>query len=496
MSDHPAPPPPHQPWWRNWISLAGLVLAGGSLFAFLLLLALDFMGHGSANPYLGILCYIVAPGFLIAGLVLTAVGSWRHRRRMRRPGEAAPALAIDLSRPRDRQRLLWFVFGGATFLLLTAMGSYQTFQYTESVQFCGEVCHAAMQPEFVAYKASPHARVACVECHVGPGAASFVQAKVTGLHQVYAVLFNHVPRPIPPPLDVLRPARDTCEQCHWPEKYSGTEERTHYHYLSDDQNTAYAVRLLVHVGGGSPKTGPVGGIHWHISASNKVDYYATDDQRQKIPWIRVTASDGRVTVYRLADFKGEPPPSQIRRMDCIDCHNRPAHKLETPNDAVDEALYLGRIDTHLTAVKRTAVDLLTRTYSTTAQAELAIADGLRSKYGDGPKTAAAVSAVQAIYQRDFFPGMRADWSKYPDNIGHLDYTGCFRCHDDKHVSTDAARPMPATACDSCHTILAQGTGAELAKYTPEGAAFKHPSADIDGLGLQCSDCHNGKNQEN
>jgi nitrate/TMAO reductase-like tetraheme cytochrome c subunit len=501
MSDPPSllpvePPPPHS-IWHNWISLAGVILAGSSLFAFLLLFALDLMGRGSGNPYLGILCFVVAPGFLFLGAAVTLVGAWHQRRhRARAPAVPVARLAIDLSRPHDRRVLLWFAFGAATFLLFTAVGSYQTFVYTESNQFCGEVCHTVMGPEYTAYHRSAHARVACVECHVGSGATWYIKAKVNGTHQLYGVVTGRYARPIPAPVQNLRPASDTCEQCHWPEKYSGSIERTFTRFLGDAKNTPYTVRMLVNVGGGSPAHGPVGGIHWHMNIANKVEYYATDAQRQVIPWIRVTAQDGAVTIYRTPEFKGEPDAAKIRRMDCIDCHNRPAHRYASPNDAVDEAMDLGRIDAKLPSIKRTAVDLLAQPYATQAEATAAIGKALDAKYAGSPNLATTVAAVQAAYRANFFPEMKADWSKYPDNIGHLDSAGCFRCHDAKHSVAGEGKRMPATDCNSCHTILAQGSGLELASVAPAGLVFKHPASDINGMGLLCNDCHNGKNQEN
>jgi len=501
MSD-PTPTVPAAPArpvsvWRNWITFAGTVVAEAAMFAFLLLFTIDLSGRGAQNPYLGILTYLVAPGFLILGLVLVLGGAWHERsRRAKRPDSPVPHVAIDLSRPRDRRILTWFVLGSMSFLMLTAVGSYQTFQYTESVQFCGEVCHTVMQPEFTAYQHGSHARVACVECHIGSGATWFVKAKISGTYQVYAVLFNKYDHPIPTPVKNLRPARETCLQCHWPEKYSGSIERTYHHFLSDPANTPYTVRMLVHVGGGSPENGPVGGIHWHMLVSNKVEYYASDAQRQTIPWIRRTAADGTVTVYRSPDFKGEPNPKDIRRMDCMDCHNRPAHKFATPNDAVDEDMYLGRIDKSLASIKHNAVDLLTKPYPTEAAADAALAKGLRAQYPGAAKLNDTIAAVQAIYRGNFFPLMNADWSKYPDNVGHLDSGGCFRCHDGKHQMVGAGKSVLTNDCNTCHTILAQGAGADLAKLSPEGAEFKHPSTDINGMGLQCADCHNGKNQDN
>jgi nitrate/TMAO reductase-like tetraheme cytochrome c subunit len=495
----PSPEAPSRPLsvWRNWITFAGVVVAAGSLFAFLLLLTLDLTGRGAKNPYLGILTYLVAPGFLFLGLILVLGGAWHeNRRRVKRPNAPPPRVAIDLSRPRDRQILTWFVVGATAFMMLTAVGSYQTFQYSESVQFCGEVCHTVMEPEYTTYQHGSHARVACVECHIGSGAAWFVKAKISGTYQVYAVLFNKYERPIPTPVKNLRPARETCLQCHWPEKYSGSIERTEHHYLTDTANTPYTVRMLVHVGGGSPENGPVGGIHWHMMVTNKVEYYATDAQRQTIPWIRRTAADGTVTVYRTPDFKGEPDPKAIRQMDCMDCHNRPAHKYQSPDSAVDEAMYLGRIDTHLPAIKRTIVDLLTKPYPNAAAATAALDQGLRAHYAAAPNLNDTIAAAQAIYRTNFFPEMNADWSKYPDNIGHLDSAGCFRCHDGKHQLVGGGKQVLTNDCNTCHTILAQGAGADLTRLVPEGAAFKHPSTDIEGMGLQCADCHNGKNQDN
>jgi nitrate/TMAO reductase-like tetraheme cytochrome c subunit len=454
-------------------------------------------GKERGNPYLGILCYVVAPSFLALGIAVALFGVWRQRREIaRHRGQGLPApLNIDLSRKRDRRILALFVCGAFVYLGLTAVGSYQTYVYTESDSFCGMVCHSVMGPEMTAYQRNPHARVACVDCHVGEGAKSYISSKVNGVHQLIAITFNTYPRPIPVPIRNLRPARDTCERCHWPEKFSGNMDRTVARYLADDANSPYAVRLLLKVGGSGTAHGKPGGIHAHASLDTKVEYFATDPQRQVIPWVRVTDKVGTVTVYRNKGFKGDPDPRQIRLMDCIDCHNRPAHRYSSPNDAVDEAIYLGRIDRSLPAIKRTAVDLLSQPYPSRAAGESGISGALRKKYAGAQGIDGAVEAVLTVYRSNFFPEMKVDWSKYPDNNGHLDFPGCFRCHDEKHV-TAAGQHMPATKCDSCHVILAQGSGAELGQMTSGGVAYKHPSTDIEGLDLTCSDCHNGKNQEN
>ena len=489
--------PNRQSIWRNWCTLAGAIIATGGLFAFLFLFTLDMTGKGRGNPYLGILSYVVAPFFLATGLVLVFFGAWRRRvelAKLRGLGRPTP-LAIDLSRKRDRVILTTFVSGTLVYLLMTAVGSYQTYVYTESVEFCGMVCHSVMGPELTAYRRNSHAKVACVDCHVGEGATRFISAKINGVRQLFGITFDNFPRPIPIPIHNLRPARETCERCHWPEKHSGNLERTIPRFLSDDANTPFTIRLLLKVGGSGTDHGKPEGIHWHTGKDTTVEYFASDPQRQTIPWVRVTDPNGRVTIYRKPDFKGNPDPSQTRTMDCIDCHNRPAHRYSTPNDAIDEAIYLGRIDRSLPGIKRTAVDLLSQPYTTKDEAVAKIAAALLKKYPGAAHIGDTVAAVSAVYQFNFFPEMKVDWSKYPENIGHMDNPGCFRCHDGKHVS-DNGRPMPATACDSCHVILAQGAGADLAKLAPAGLAFKHPSADLEGVDLICSDCHNGKNQDN
>ena len=90
--------------------------------------------------------------------------------------------------------------------MLSSLGSYRVFEETESPQFCGALCHTVMKPEYTAYKISPHSRVRCTECHIGPGASWFVRAKLSGLYQVYATVTDVYPRPIPVPVQNLRPA--------------------------------------------------------------------------------------------------------------------------------------------------------------------------------------------------------------------------------------------------------------------------------------------------
>src|SRR3974377_932667 len=202
----------------NWVGIFGLMLALCSLFAALFLIVIDFL-HGFRTPYMGILIYLIVPSFVWIGLVIAGVGAWLELRRRKKPG-AAEASVEASGRRRTRQLVVAL---GCTFLFLmiTVIGSYRAFQVTESPGFCGGLCHPVMKPEYTTYKISPHSRVGCTECHIGPGASWFVRSKISGLYQVYATLTNIFPRPIPVPVQNLRPAPETCEQCHWPAKFYG-----------------------------------------------------------------------------------------------------------------------------------------------------------------------------------------------------------------------------------------------------------------------------------
>lgn len=475
---------------RNWLSLTGLVVVIGSLFSTLLLFTMDALSHG-ANPYIGILTYFVAPFFFVTGLILTSVGVWRERRRRgASAGGLLPRIVVDLSRPRDRRMMAFFLTGAVLFLLISAVGSYHTYHFTESVTFCGEACHTVMKPELVSYQHGPHARVACVECHIGSGATWFVKSKLSGSYQLYAVAFNKYPRPVPTPIKNLRPAQETCEQCHWPKKFTGNLDRTYNYFLGDATNTPFSVRLLLKVGGSDPTHGPVGGIHWHMNIANKVEYYAPDPTRQKIPWVRVTDRQGVVTIYHTRNFTNQPPEAEIRRMDCMDCHNRPAHTFQTPNAAVNLAMALGKIDPGLRWIKTNAVYVLTQKYTNETEALESIATRLANQYPNDARVRSAIDAVQTIYQENFFPEMNADWRSYPNNIGHKDWPGCFRCHDGLHKTDDGKRSVAASDCNTCHTILAQGQGKDLEKLNPEGLKFAHPGDELDE-NPTCNECHTG-----
>ena len=474
--------------FRNWISFLGAVVALGALFSFLLLFISDAVTKFS-NPYVSILTYIVVPVFLISGILLGFIGAWWERRRRAHGGQPT-SLKMDLNQPHDRRVFFSFISGAIVFLLLSAIGCYNAFNFTESVTFCGEVCHKVMKPEMTAHEHGPHARVSCVECHVGTGVSWFVKSKISGSYQLYAVTFNKYPRPIPTPIKNLRPARETCEECHWPQSFVGNLDRTFNYFQSDASNSPYSIRLLLKIGGSDPRQGPVGGIHWHNLPGNKVEYVATDEARQTIPWVRVTDAQGHVTVFKTARFTNDVSKMDIRTMDCMDCHNRPAHNFLSPEQAVNRAMALDRIDPSIPWIKTNAMFVLTRKYETDAEATNAIASALAARYPADSRVQAAIPVLQQIYEWNFFPVMKSSWAAYPNNVGHMIWPGCFRCHDGLHKTEDRKLTIKANDCNACHTILAQGAGAELNQLAPGGQPFKHPGGDLDGDN-SCTDCHNG-----
>jgi nitrate/TMAO reductase-like tetraheme cytochrome c subunit len=483
--------------FRNYITLVGAAIVIASLVSVVLLFLIEITSRGE-NPYLGILTYIIFPSILMFGLFVIAVGAVLERRRRRRtsPAEIAGYPRLDLNDPRARRAVFTFLSIVLIFISASAFGSYRAFEYTESVNFCGQTCHV-MKPEFTAYQAGAHARVGCVGCHVGPGAGWYVRSKLSGAYQLYSVTFNKYSRPIKTPVHNLRPAQETCEQCHWPEKFFGAQMKVFNRYGYDEQNTLRQRRMLINVGGGSPTTGLVTGIHWHMNIGNEVTYISTDDHRQVIPWVRIKDRQGNVTEF--FDRTRPLSPDQIaaadkRRMDCVDCHNRPAHVYLPPDVALDQAFVSGRLDPSLPYLKRKSVEALSQQYETTPTAVNAIAAGLNDFYRTSyPAVYAqkqdsikgAVTEVQRIFQTYFFPEMKTDWQTHPNNIGHLYSAGCFRCHDGEHVSNTGK--VITNNCNVCHTVI-YDSAAPPEKNVKTGP-FQHP-VDLGGLAdHKCDYCH-------
>ena len=483
---------------KNYVSFGGFAIVSASLTSIVLLLLIEFTGD-TQNPYTALITYIFVPSILVFGLFIVFLGGFleRRRRRSHAPSEIAAFPVLDLNDPRRRRTLLVFLSLAFAFLFMSAFGSYQAYEYTESVTFCGQACHTVMKPEFVAYNASPHARVRCVECHVGGGPEAYLRAKFSGVRQLYGVISGDFSRPIHTPVPNMRPANETCAKCHWPEKFHGQKLRVFNHYGYDETNSLSQTRLLVNVGGGSASGGPVGGIHWHMNVANEITYIATDDRRQDIPWVRMKKADGSIVEYMsrtkpLTETQIES--SSKRVMNCIDCHNRPAHVFLSPNNAVDRSLEAGKLDISIPYLKSKAVETLTREYSTENEAVAAIKTDLENYYRTAYPTLfaqrreaveAAIVEVQRLYRTYFFPEMKTDWQSHGNNIGHFNTQGCFRCHDGEHFSQDGK--MIRNECNICHVTIGQ-TFAGKPVEIKEGI-FQHPLNLGDRGTWQCAACH-------
>jgi hypothetical protein len=448
--------------FRNPVSVAGAVLATIGAVVFLTVFVADLFGYHS-NPYIGIVFFLVLPAIFVFGLMLVPVGIWIERRR-RGAGRAPSELrwpSVDLNIPRQRRIAIAILALTIVNVVVVSLAAYRGVEYMDSVAFCGQVCHEVMQPEFVAYQDGPHARVTCVECHIGSGAPWFVRSKLSGTRQVFAVLLNTHQRPIPSPVENLRPARDTCEQCHWPEKFHGDKIEVIREYADDEQNTETTTTLQIHVGGGSAKLGLATGIHWHMSVANRIEYITTDDKRQVIPYVKLTTADGRTKEYVAEGVTpAELAAGERRTMDCMDCHNRPSHPFALSAErAVDEAMSIGEISTKLPFARREAVAALKATYASQEAAAEAIASRLRTFYREKYPTVygaqqqdveRAVNATARLYRRNVFPSMNVGWGSYPNNVGHMAFPGCFRCHDESHKAADGS--VIRQECDLCHAM--------------------------------------------
>lgn len=479
-------------------TLGGAALALIALGLIVLLYLLELFSKAS-HPYMGLITFIVLPVFLIAGLLLVFVGMLQTRRRAISGTPEPPLPRIDLNNPKHRKAAMIFSFGGVMFLVLSAFGSYQAYEYTDSVQFCGQVCHKVMEPEYTAYLGSPHARVACVECHIGSGASSFVRSKISGSYQVYSVLFHKYPRPIATPVHSLRPAKETCEQCHWPRHFYSAKLLSRTYFLSNPENTRSHLDLLMKIGGGDPVSGQAG-IHAHMYLDNKVSYVAMDRGRNNIPYVESTAADGTKTVYRSTDnpvTDAQLAKGEHRTVDCIDCHNRPTHVFRHPAQSVNQAMGAGAISPTLPDIKRVSVEALEGTYTSKEGADTAITKTLAEYYRTSyPKMAAtrqadiqqATAQLREIYNHNYFPKMNVSWKGFPDHIGHMYSDGCFRCHDGKHVSSDGR--VITKSCNACHTLLSQSVGGGPQAISLGGVAFQHPGNVGDSWkDSKCTVCH-------
>jgi hypothetical protein len=439
------------------VALVGAFLATVMAFLFLVLLLLDAL-HFIHSPYFGLLLFVAVPAAFVLGLLLIPLG-WRldARRRRRSADRPAPDWPVfDLGIARQRRIIAIVAILTVVNLVLLSMASYGAVHYMETTQFCGQVCHTTMAPQFASHQAGPHARVPCVSCHVGSGIGAMVESKMAGTRQLWQIATNNVPKPVPSPVSSMRPARDTCEQCHWAERFHGDETRTIREYAEDEMNTETVTPLTLYVGGGSATRGIGTGIHWHMNLANEIDYVTTDAKRETIPYVRLRDRTGLVREFIVDGTTPEKLAAGTwRRMDCMDCHNRPAHTFEfTPERAVNNAIAEGRIPRELPFVRREALAVVSAEYPNRQAALDSIASRLRDHYRSQPLKDSlllerAIAGTQDVWARNVFPDMNVKWGTYPNHVGHIDTPGCFRCHDDEHKSKDGT--VIRQDCALCHS---------------------------------------------
>jgi len=491
---------------QNWISLVGATIALITLFLILFLFVISLL-LGQGGLYLGLVTYILLPAVLIFGLLLIPIGMLIRTVQMRGKEKVKSGWpVINLGDPKHRNAFFIFLIGTVFFLFLSAIGNYEAFHYTETVQFCGTLCHQIMQPEYTAYQHSPHAKLLCVSCHVGPGASWYVRSKLSGLHQVYATLTNSYPKPIETPIKNLRPARVVCEQCHWPQKFYSRTLRLETHYLPDKNNTRWDIRLIMKIGPQHKAHGLRTGIHWHINPNVKIEYLAVDKKRTDIPWVRyINLKTGDTLIFKNSE---EPIPPQkidasaIRTMDCIDCHTRPSHDYQAPSYFLNTAMANGRVSPDLPDIKSVALSIFDADFTTKDSMLQAIQTKLTRYYSKKYPTIfeskksqldTAIQTIQELSSRNIFPYMKVRWDTHVNNIGHLEFKGCFRCHDNSHISRDGQ--VISRKCDLCHLINSQGSPGKMETAPAfQSLEFRHP-VDIDKAwkNMACSECHTGLN---
>jgi len=443
---------------NNPISLAGGAITSAAGVTMIAYWIVELFGRPDDNPYLGIIFFLILPALFVLGLLLIPVGIYFRRKKLRLAGQIpAEYPKIDLNDRIFRHGLDIVLVATIVNLLVVSIASYRGVAYMDSPQFCGQSCHV-MHPEYTAYKVSAHSNVDCVECHIGSGLKSHFQAKVNGTKQLIEVSINRYPTPIPSPVQNLRPAREICEGCHMPAKFIGEKLLVKSNFADDEKNTETQSVVVLHLGGRDSLSN-LSGIHGvHLG---HIEYVTTDPTRTTITWVQRRNGDGSTTDYASSSLKGAAPQGERRLMDCIDCHNRAAHTMQTAEDALNRAMVEGAVSPELPWVHKKGIELLKAYYSSEADARAKIPEQLTAFYrSEDPEVLAAKPALVkaagdglvSIFTTNVFPEMKVTWGTHPNHIGHMSYPGCFRCHDGEHSAKDGK--SITQDCAACHNLLA------------------------------------------
>jgi hypothetical protein len=455
--------------------MTGVVLATSAFVTFSMLELMRLAGF-LTNAYIGLITYLLFPALFVIGLILIPIG-WRILKK--RTGRTTRELLNKRFEPTEIQSGFFGSRIFATVAILTLLNvvfmgaaSSRMLQFMDEAEFCGTACHDAMNPEWVTYQQSPHARVKCVECHVGEGAEALLDSKLNGMWQIISLTFDLYERPIETPVRQLRPARETCEKCHWPDKFYGSRLKNIVRFETDSASTPKYTTLNLKVDAGSGRIRR--GIHWHISEKNIVRYASVGDKREEMIWVEAMQPDGSFKRYRNPELSSETErPEDVRALDCIDCHNRATHIYEDPADAVDDRIRFGDLDRSLPYLRREAYDALVNDYPNQVAAMDGIANHIRGYYErEFPEVAlremalidSTIEVLQHVYNRNVHFGMNIRWGTYKSHLGHRDDGGCFRCHSSELV--DENGESISDDCTTCHSILALEESEPFAYVNP------------------------------
>jgi hypothetical protein len=463
---------------RSRCSLLGGVITVILFPVLLVSILLDMQGIVQ-NPYFGFLIYMVMGPLFLIGLLLLIGGTLFCGKKEDIGRLTIEYIEEELSRPGrfTRIRRLLSLTSLLTFITLIIVGvvTYTGFHYTESVSFCGQFCHTVMEPEYVTYQNSPHSQVSCVQCHIGAGSEWMTKSKFTGVKQLYAVVMDTYPRPIPTPLDALRPERATCEGCHRPEVFHGDKLYVKDRFLPDEANTHVQTVMVMRIGSGGYSGREAHGIHWHVSEDHRVSYIGSND-RNTIHQVILTDPDQSQVVFHRAGSVSPAGDAGERVMDCIDCHNRPTHVFLSAGEALDQKLVTGVIPREIPFIKRQGLAALQKKYPSQEAATRGIASDLMDWYRreypgiverQSELLKKGVMGVQQAYVENVFPGMNIDWRTYMSFTGHReDDSGCFRCHNNE-FKTESGETITRD-CDACHIILVEDQPARDIKEILKG----------------------------
>jgi len=465
----------------NRIGKIGMMLTTSSFLTFVFLELLRMLGVLN-NAYIGLITYLLLPTLFVIGLILIPFAWIKHKKET---GETTREL---LEKQFDKDDLAESKFGASLVrtvmiftlinILFLIVASMRTLSFMDEPVFCGTACHSVMNPEWTTYQASPHSRVACVECHVGEGTGALISSKLNGAWQMVSATFNLYERPIPTPVRQLRPARETCEKCHWPDKFYGSRLKSITHYETDEKSTPKYTTLVLKIDTGEEVGGA--GIHWHIGEGNDVRYTSVDDNREEIIWVESKQPDGSFKRFTNKKLEGiNYSNDSVRDMDCVDCHNRATHIYEEPRTAIDVRIRKGLIDKSLPFIKRESLGAITASFTESDKAAEIIKNRIYSFYrrnypdllaSKGKAIDKSIETLQDIYKRNIHVGMNIDWNAYPNHLGHSREGGCFRCHNESMI--DDKGNSIRYDCTLCHSILAYDSEEPFKYLKPFSSADK------------------------